>query len=412
MVFFELQRAVAGSGAAPVRAIIRGGGGVGKSYTINCFRRWLAEHSALSSGCALVLAPTGTAAFNVSGFTLHSKLRLPVPLNQSTFQKLAGPALTELQETFRNVTAIIVDEMSMVGRRMLRALDDRLRQAKSRVLEPFGGLSIFLCGDFGQLPPVADVEMYSKDKKGGALSMKGVQTWRAFTHSIELTVNHRQKEASHFRDSLWRLRCGELTMADYEVFASRGAHVCNDSGFDSAPYLVPTHELEDTHNREKLQQLGEPVYAVHAVHCGGKRAKQADDQDAGGLQKVAYFARGARVMLRKNMWTPRGLTNGAIGEFVAVVAPETDRMPLAALVRFPAYTGPSFFAHDPKLVPVPPHTAHFGVASGGVKALSRTQLPLQLSWAITIHKAQGQTYDKCIVNLGHKEGYGASSQAH
>ena len=108
-------------------------------------------------------------------------------------------------------------------------------------------------------------------------------------------------------------------------------------------------------------------------------------------------------MLRANLWTPTGLTNGAIGEFVSLVAPETGRMPLAALVRFPSYSGPAFFEDDPKLVPVPPYTAHFGGSASSGNALSRTQLPLQLAWAITIHKSQGQTYDKATVNLGTKE---------
>ena len=113
------------------------------NFTINCFRRWLQDHAQLDDECVAVLAPTGTAAFNVSGRTLHSVLRLPVPLSQATFQKATGPALTALQESFRCVRVVVIDEMSMVGRRMLRALDDRLRQAKMRPHEPFGGLSLF-----------------------------------------------------------------------------------------------------------------------------------------------------------------------------------------------------------------------------------------------------------------------------
>ena len=99
--------------------MIRGGGGTGKSYAINCFRRWLSEQMLFSDENIAVLAPTGTAAFNVAGRTLHSALKLPVPLNQSTFQKLtSGNALTSLQETFRNVRVVVIDEMSMVGRRL------------------------------------------------------------------------------------------------------------------------------------------------------------------------------------------------------------------------------------------------------------------------------------------------------
>ena len=207
-----------------------------------------------------------------------------------------------LQETFRHVRVVIIDEMSMVGRRMLRALDDRLRQAKGCMNKPYGGLSVFFCGDFGQLPPVSDFEMFSMEKKGGTLSAQGMQTWRACTHSLELTVNHRQKGGgAAFRDALWRLRCGELTMEDYELFAARGEHICAAEGFEDAPYLVATHELEAAHNLEKLVDLGAPVFAVRAVHTGGKKAAAAGDQDAGGLSKVALLAKGSVASLGLNL---------------------------------------------------------------------------------------------------------------
>ena len=147
-------------GEAPqIRAVVRGGGGVGKSYTINCFRRWLCEQG-LDSTLA-VLAPTGTAAFNVAGRTLHAGLKLPVPLAPSTFHKLENDALSDLQQAFGSVKVLIVDEMSMVGRRTLHILDSRLRQAKAAPDTPFGGVHVFFVGDYGQLPPISDLEMFS-----------------------------------------------------------------------------------------------------------------------------------------------------------------------------------------------------------------------------------------------------------
>ena len=364
LAFYQLlQKAVQHKGK-PVRAVVRGGGGTGKSYAINCFRRWLAEHDHYSDNNIAVLAPTGTAAFNVAGRTLHSVLKLPVPLHQGSFQALAsGMSLTSLQEAFRNVRVVVIDEMSMVGRRMLRAIDDRLRQAKAKPNLPFGGVSIFLCGDFGQLPPVADVPMYDDCNKGGDLSRKGKLTWRACTHSLELRVNHRQKDGSSaFREALWRLRCGDITHQDYELFTSCGEHRVGCNGFDDAVYLVATHNLEQEFNTQKLQGLSKPVYRICATHTGGKAARDAEEQDAGGLAKTLLLAEGARVMLRTNLWTTAGLTNGASGVFVQLIAPQANRTPWAALVRFPSYSGPAFFPHDPKLVPVPVHTAHF---SGG-----------------------------------------------
>ena len=104
-------------------------------------------------------------------------------------------------------------------------------------------------------------------------------------------------------------------------------------------------------------------------------------------------------MLRSNVWTTKGLTNGALGTLVDIVAPTANQMPACALVRFDVYDGPAFFADDPKVVPIVPYTAHFGTKS----ALSRTNLPLILAWAITIHKSQGATYERVVVSLGQKE---------
>ena len=389
----------------PVRAVVRGGGGTGKSYAINCFRKWLADHDSFSEDNIAVVAPTGTAAYNVAGRTLHSALKLPVPLNQGTFQRLtSGPSLTQLQQTFRDVKVVVIDEMSMVGRRMLRAMDDRLRQAKAKPNKPFGGLSVFLCGDFGQLPPVGDVPMYDDGDKGGDLSKLGRATWAACTHSLELTHNHRQSgDASGFRAALWRLRCGGTTNDDYNLFATRGEHCVGGADFKDAMYLVATHALEREFNEGKLHSLNKPIFRIDATHTGGKAAQSAEEQDAGGLPKSLLLAEGAKTMLRTNLWTSAGLTNGAIGEFVQLITPRANTLPFAALVRFPSYTGPALFPDDPKLVPVPAFTSHFGGDGPQAKAFSRTQLPLALAWAITIHKAQGATYDKAIVNLGEKE---------
>ena len=71
--------------------------------------------------------------------------------------------------------------------------------------------------------------------------------------------------------------------------------------------------------------------------------------------------------------------------------------------QIPFVQRPDIFPHDPKLVPVPVHTAHFSGAKSQVQSLSRTQLPIALAWAITIHKSQGATYSQAVVNLGEKE---------
>ena len=86
---------------------------------------------------------------------------------------------------------------------------------------------------------------------------------------------------------------------------------------------------------------------------------------------------------------------GALGTLVDVISPAANRLPLCALVRFDTYEGPAFFAEDPKVVPITPTTANFGASS----AMSRTNLPLILAWAMTIHKSQGATYERAVASL-------------
>ena len=104
------------------------------------------------------------AAFNVDGYTLHSLLHLPV---RGEFKELQGTQLHNLQQAFASVQYLIIDEISLVGRKTIAMIDSRLRQAfphKSTVT--FGGCSAILVGDFGQLPPVMDLHAVAVIKDG------------------------------------------------------------------------------------------------------------------------------------------------------------------------------------------------------------------------------------------------------
>ena len=124
-----------------------GTAGTGKSFLINCLRLLLSDK-------LRVAAPTGVAAFNVDGGTLHSLLSLPT---KGEFKELEGERLHKFQQSLADMKYLIIDEMSMVGRKMFGQIDKRLRQVfphhSDQVL---GGCSCLLFGDFGQLPPVMD----------------------------------------------------------------------------------------------------------------------------------------------------------------------------------------------------------------------------------------------------------------
>src|SRR5204862_79856 len=147
----------------PLRLIVMGTAGTGKSYLINMIRIRLCEiarsHDVNAESPIVVLAPTGVAAFNIRGTTIHSTLSIPV--SSKTFD-LNGESLKKLQNRLKGISYFIIDEKSMVGRRMLAIIDIRLRQAfPEQRNQVFGGRSLILVGDFGQLPPVLDESMYS-----------------------------------------------------------------------------------------------------------------------------------------------------------------------------------------------------------------------------------------------------------
>lgn len=136
--------------STPLRMIISGTAGTGKSYLINCLRLLLGDQ-------VRVAAPTGVAAFNIDGHTLHSLLALPT---KGDFKDLEGEKLHRLQEKLAAMKYLIIDEMSMVGRKVFGQIDSRLRQVFPHQADQlFGKCSCLLFGDFGQLPPVMDLPL-------------------------------------------------------------------------------------------------------------------------------------------------------------------------------------------------------------------------------------------------------------
>lgn len=118
---------------------------------------------------------------------------------------------------------------------------------------------------------------------------------------------------------------------------------------------------------------------------------------------VVFLAVNAKVMLTSNIWQEVGLCNGAAGKVYQFLYQSNHKppdMPIAVLVKFDKYVGPHFLSSHPGCVPVTPLT--FQWESNG-QILSRQQVPLQLRYAITIHKSQGQTLDKAVIDIGKSE---------
>ena len=131
--------------------IVIGVGGTGKSFLINAIRN-------LIGNACTVTAPTGKAAYNIKGVTIHSLLKLPIGSKGRT--DLTGQSLIRLQTSLADIKYIIIDEYSTLGQCSLGWIDKRCQQATGKKDENFGGLSLILIGDQGQLPPVGDRPLY------------------------------------------------------------------------------------------------------------------------------------------------------------------------------------------------------------------------------------------------------------
>ena len=378
----------------PLRMIISGTAGTGKSYLINCLRLLLQDK-------VRVAAPTGVAAFNVDGHTLHSLLSLPT---KGEYKDLNGEHLHQMQEQLATMKYLIIDEMSMVGRKILGQVDKRLRQAFPHQADQlFGGCSCLLFGDFGQLPPVMDLPLYTTVSRTH-LSDLGSTAYQMFNHAVVLEEVMRQSGQAPdqilFRQILLNLRNGQVTIEDWRhLMKQTPAQLQDLTPFRNALHLHPTVEAVVEHNVSRLRASGQHIATIKAVHTGPNASKASPD-DAAGLEAIICIAQEARVMLTSNLWTEVGLVNGAMGTIKAICyqnGKAPPDLPTSVTVIFDTYSGPTL--HD-GTVPITPIRRTWLTAGA---QCSRLQLPLKLAWAVTIHKAQGLTLDKVVIDVGTKE---------
>ena len=201
------------------------------------------------------------ASFIIEGRTLHSLLHLPV---RGDFKEMEGNNLQKMQEELSPIKYVIIDEMSMVGRKVFGMIDRRLRQAfpcKSQVV--FGGCSISLFGDFGQLPPVIDLPLYATVTQSD-LSDQGYRAYGQFDKAFTLTQVMRQAgqdpEQIRFRSILLHLRNAEVTVKNWQhVMEQTPRKFQNLSPFVNALRLFPTVEAVVEHNVTMLCECGQPI---------------------------------------------------------------------------------------------------------------------------------------------------------
>ena len=217
-----------------------------------------------------------------------------------------------------------------------------------------------------------------------AIGEQGYLTYKMFDNVVKLDVNQRVQghspEQTRFRESLLRLRKGKSTTNDWKLLLTRQpSNVDNLSEFKDATRSFYSNEDVGNYNHEKLIKLQQPVAQITARHSSATAKK---------------ISAGAKVMLILNLWPEVDLCNGATGtvvDFIYQSDHQPPDLPIAVIVKFDNYRGPSISETVPSCVPICPVTTSNQLSDGFHE---KQQLPLRLAWAITIHKRHGLLYLK------------------
>ena len=295
----------------PLRIMVLGTAGTEKSWLVN-------DLSRLLGGRIRRAAPTGMAAFLIGGSTLHSLLKLPF---LRAGRVVTGDSLKRLQQSLNGVDYLAIDELSMASQSQFAWVHSRLRQATGRTYEVFGGIFVIMTGDPGQLPPVCGRALHA-GHSNDQLSQKEFSAYRSFRHVIivqkvqrQLATEDGDRAHKSFLKSLPRARGGCLSEDDWRLLLTRAPHLQTEEEMDRLKYathLFYSKAEVKRYNGTKLRELGTSELKVEAIHSLAS-ARKASAELAQGLHRDVFLARGANVMLTRNLWSEVGLVNGIRG---------------------------------------------------------------------------------------------------
>ena len=353
---------------------VTGRAGSGKSTLLRSICDQIVEEK-------VVLAPTGLAAVNVGGQTIHSFFGFPPRLIRTDDIRRSRNG-----RLMRRIKLLIIDEVSMVRSDLMWAIDQSLRLNRGRPREPFGGVRLVLFGDLHQLPPVvqeAEVADHLETSFGGPFffSLPSLRDGSG-TALLELTAVFRQSEEALLR-VLNRIREGNVDESDLEVLNDRVSPIRTLSEGDPYVILTPTNAAAHRINMAYLNALAGTAYSYEAA-VGGDYSAAAHPTDTTLTLKA-----GAKVMMLRNDSEGRWV-NGTVARisrldekrvWVEVGGTEHEVEPASWESRRYAYDQAA-----QKIVET---------VAGTFK-----QFPLRHAWALTIHKSQGLTLDKVYIDLG------------
>jgi len=357
---------------------VTGNAGTGKTT----FLRYYITRAAKKT---VVLAPTGVAALNAGGETVHSFFNFKPDV---TLAKIKKKKLSE-NSIYKKVETIIIDEASMLRCDLLDCIDKFLRINRDAHSLPFGGVQMVFIGDLQQLPPVVRKEeahifnsVYKTPYFIGAYSLN-----ECMLHSVELKKVYRQQDAE-FISLLNSVRNG---LAGDAELAALNKKVKRDFIPKSmSVYLTTTNKKAAEINRKYLDQLENNKVVFHA-----ETENIDENSKALPAETELVLKRGAQIMMvnndSKNRWV-----NGSIG-IVEDIRPDINSDKMLISVKFPNGRIENVEPYKWELFKYKWNDALKQIETESAGFFK--QYPLKLSWAVTIHKSQGKTFDNVVIDM-------------
>lgn len=380
---------------------LTGPGGSGKSALIH----YMINNALVRKKNIQVCATTGCAAVNIkcNARTIHSWSG--IKLCRGTPDLIIANVLknTFAREAWRSVDVLILDEVSMLSRRIFDILDS-IAKIIRRNKEPFGGIQVVFTGDFYQLPPVGNESLEEGSTEYCFMSSRWFELFPVANH-VELTTIFRQTD-EHYKEILNNIRKGTiieeqmailkncLGRAEPEIvppklFSNRAqVDTINQTMYDRIEGEEYVYKTEINKFCRSYIDTGERIPAEIISQCADipdfVLEKEAERLSM-GVQKAIALKIGAVVMCTYNLSVEAGICNGSQGVIIGFREMEKEVFPI---VKF--QNGAQMDVYRVVL------------QSEEYPILTCSQIPLVLSWAITIHKVQGITLDNAIMDLGNR----------
>lgn len=380
----EFESAVALLENGDAHVFLTGKAGTGKSTLLNYFRETTQKKIA-------VLAPTGVAAVNVRGQTVHSFFGFRPDVTAKEAKRLAGRVLREEgAELYQELEILIVDEVSMLRSDLLDCMDAFLKTIRKERTLPFGGLRVVFIGDLYQLPPVISTrdKAVFEEHYAGPFFFDAQIFPKIQLKIVELETIHRQSDPV-FIGVLNAVRNNTLSDDDLDILNAR-CLMDDLSPEDLTICLVGTNAQAGAINEQRLKILHGRIFEFEGVIQGSFEDKNLPTETNLRL-KV-----GAQVMLLNNDSFGRWV-NGTMATVTHLKEAEGDANPEVTVqledggeydlspVRWDLFR----YKLDPKKKAVITETVG-----------SFSQFPVKLAWAVTIHKSQGKTFDRVVIDAG------------